>query len=574
MQRIIDGSQRGVKRARGPCWELLAKKLKAQPELCPAAGPYVCRNLVAALMNAARQNKESDLVLLVPERDGAGQHEKVFMHRALARLMFREETCKTIKNVEARQAEITLTDEFDKVVIEAVVEWLYTGALPSDLTCETALPLLRAAEFYMQTSMLEPLCAWLAENMQPLEAVFVFDAADTLCECSRDRCLLDLRTEAMRVIARNLPDVLASGVFPKFPRIVKHLNLVPCEQAAFDVAKQIAESGSPEALEHVAFGKINKAVLSRNLAFIESAVAASPTLAAHFVSSLIRPSSRREYSLAGAILAITADGAAFAFVPASEKMYHLAAIFPESETASAPAVCDAGLALAVVNGKILVVVLNDCNRQVYAYDEGRASWVYQGETRWHSVTNSAAAVSPDGRLVLLGGEHDVDADKDCEVLSTEGKWEYFRPLPEARSGGCAGFVGTDLYYVAGQHNEDGPADEVFVSPDSEHQFVIAGRLNRPRWNFAAAFVENKIYCFGGDFLTLRFSCEVYDVTTNTSRMIADAPSDGANMHSAWHRDGSVYVVERTRLLKYSIAENAWEIVSDKFPFCAKAISFE
>ena len=57
-------------------------------------------------------------------------------------------------------------------------------------------------------------------------------------------------------------------------------------------------------------------------------------------------------------------------------------------------------------------------------------------------------------------------------------------------------------------------------------------------------------------------------------MIADAPSDGANMHSAWHRDGSVYVVERTRLLKYSIAKNAWEIASDKFPFCAKAISFE
>ena len=62
MQRIIGGSQRGVKRARGPCWEPLANTLRAQPELCSAAGPYVCRNLVAALMNAQRKNKESDLV--------------------------------------------------------------------------------------------------------------------------------------------------------------------------------------------------------------------------------------------------------------------------------------------------------------------------------------------------------------------------------------------------------------------------------------------------------------------------------------------------------------------------------
>ena len=515
----------------------------------------------------------------MPERDGAGQHEKVFMHRALARLMFREETCTTIKNVEARQAEITLTDEFDKVVIEAVVEFLYTAALPSDLTCETALPLLRAAEFYKPTGMLEPLCAWLAENMQPLEAPLVFDAAD----CSPDPCLEYLRTEAMRLIARHLPTVLESGLFTKFPNIVKRLRFVPCEQAAFDVAKQIAESAVPDgppgpegrealaALQHVAFGAIPKPVLARHLAFIQRTVAASPEFAHHFATSLIRPSSRREYSLAGAILAVASDGAAFAFFPAADKLYHLPAIFPESET-SAPAVCDAGLALAVVNGNILVVVLNDCNRQVYAYDEGRASWAYQGETRWHSVTNSAAAVSPDGRLVLLGGEHDVDADNDCEVRSTEGKWEYFRPLPEARSGGCAGFVGTDLYYVAGQHNEHGPADEVFVSPDADHQFAIAGRLNRPRWNFAAAFVDNNIYCFGGDFS--RSSCEVYDVTTNTSRMIADAPSDGANIHSAWHRDGSVYVVERTRLLKYSIADDTWHLVTHNFPVCAKAVSFE
>ena len=573
MQRIIGGgvSSRGVKRAReGPCWEPLAKTLRAQPELYSAAGPYACFNLVAAAMNQERLEGNSDLVLLVPQSDG--QYGKVLMHRALAPLMFREQTCKNMKNVEARQAEITLTDEFDEGAIQAIVNGIYTGELPANLTCETALTLMRAAEFYKQTNTLESVCAWLAENTQPLEAVFVFDAADTLCECSSDQCLVDLRTKAMRVIARNLPDVLASGIFPKFPSIVRDLNFVPCEQAALDVATHLAENGLPEALEHVAFGVIPKPVLARNIAVIEERVAASPKLAAHFAASIVRPSSRREYSLAGAILAVAPDGGAFAFFPGSQRLYHLPRIFPESDT-SAPAVCDAGLSLAVVGGKILVVVLNDCNRQVYAYDEGRAAWTYEGETRWHSVTNSAAAVSPDGRMFLLGGDHDGDADKDCEFRSTDGKWEFSRPLPNARSDGCAGFVGTDLYFVGGQHNEDGPSNEVLVSPDGIYEFVVAGRLNEPRWDFAAAVDGNKIYCFGGAGFGSRRSCEVFDVEKNTSRTIADAPSNG-HMHSAWHRDGKIYVATRTQLLAYSIAADTWEIVSDNFPCCAKAISFE
>ena len=579
MQRIIGGdvSSRGVKRARqGPCWEPLARTLRAEPGLYSAAGPFGCFNLVAAAMNAERLKGNSDLVLLVPQSDG--QHVKVCMHRALAPLLFREETCKNMRNVEARQAEITLTDEFDEGAIQAIVNAIYTGKLPANLTCETALTLMRAAEFYKQTNTLESVCAWLAENTQPLEALFVFDAAGTLCECSSDQCLVDLRAKAMRVVARNLPDVLASGIFPKFPSIVRDLNFVPCEQAALDVATHLAENGLPEALEHVAFGVIPKPVLARNIAFIEASVAASPKLAAHFAASIVRPSSRREYSLAGSVLAVASAGGAFAFFPGSQRLYHLPRIFPESET-SAPAVCDAGLSLAVVNGKILVVVLNDCNRQVYAYDEGRAAWTYEGETRWHSVTNSAAAVSPDGRMFLLGGAHDEDADKDCEFRSADGKWEFSHPLPNARSGGCAGFVRTgkdfdpSLYYLGGQHNEDGPSNEVFVSPDGTYAFVVAGRLNEPRWDFAAAVVEKKIYCFGGAGFGSRRSCEVFDVEKNTSRTIADAPSDG-HMHSAWHRDGKIYVATRTQLLAYSIAADTWEIVSDNFPFCAKAISFE
>ena len=578
MQGIIGGgvSSRGVKRVRkGPCWQPRAKTLRAEPGLYTAAGRFVCYNLVAAAMNAERLKGNSDLVLLVPQSDG--QHVKVCMHRALAPLLFREETCKNMRNVEARQAEITLTDEFDEGTIQAIVKGIYTGELPANLTCETALTLMRAAEFYKQTNTLESVCAWLAENVQPLEALFVFDAAGTLCECSSDQCLVDLRAKAMRVIARNLPDVLASGIFPKFPSIVRDLNFVPCEQAALDVAKHLAENGRPEALEHAAFGVIPKPVLARNIAFIEASVAASPKLAAHFAASIVRPSSRREYSLAGSVLAVASDGGAFAFFPGSQRLYHLPRIFPESET-SAPAVCDAGLSLAVVNGKILVVVLNDCNRQVYAYDEGRAAWTYEGETRWHSVTNSAAAVSPDGRMFLLGGAHDEDADKDCEFRSTDGKWEFSLPLPNARSGGCAGFVRTadgdpSLYYLGGQHNEDGPSNEVLVSPDGIYAFVVAGRLNEPRWKFAAAFVENEIYCLGGAGFGSRRSCEVFDVEKNTSRTIADAPID-EHMHSAWHRDGKIYVATRTQLLAYSIAADTWEIVSDNFPCCAKAISFE
>ena len=523
-------------------------------------------------LNEERRGGRSDLVVNVPE---GGGFVTVHMHRILARELLSEQTCEKITQTGAR--EVTISDQFPAWAVSAIVDWVYTSALPVSLTCESAVCLLRAADFHNQPGLFEALCEWIDEHMRDVDAAAVFDTAGALCKLRQDECLKALSTRAMRVIGANVLSLLASGFLDDFPAIIQDLQFVPCEQVALIVAKHFAHKGNKEALFKVNYGVLPKTVLARAVADLTVAGLMTPELTAHVLRSSLKPSgmTQRKYSLNGAICCISLDGAAHAFVP-GHGVFARPSIFPESETVSASTQLDSRLSAVIENGEIVVAMLHGDRRHVCSYDTQTALWWYKSRTD-NGISDSAATVTSEGLALLGGAIVDVDGEHSSSVgwceIRRQGAWSKLPSLPALLAGGCAVSTNDSVYFLGG-HNGSGPSSSVFVHRFGNKGFVSIGSLEQPRWHFAAVIVGNEIFCFGGAGFDSRASCEVFDVVEKKARRISDAPIGNKPIHSAWRRDGRICVVAETMLLSYSHKFDAWEIVSNDLPSCAKALSFQ
>ena len=341
-------------------------------------------------LNEERRGGRSDLVVNVPEGGGL---VAVHMHRILARELLSEQTCEKITQTGAR--EVTISDQFPAWAVSAIVDWVYTSALPVSLTCESAVCLLRAADFHNQPGLFEALCEWIDEHMRDVDAAAVFDTAGALCKLRQDECLKALSTPAMRVIGPNVLSLLASGFLDDFPAIIQDLQFVPCEQVALIVAKHFAHKGNKEALFKVNYGVLPKAVLARAVADLTVAGLMTPELTAHVLRSSLKPSgmTQRKYSLNGAICCIS----------------------------------------------LVVAMLHGDRRHVYSYDPQTALWWYKGRTD-NGISDSAATVTSEGLALLGGAIVDVDGEHSSSVgwceIRRQGAWSKLPSLPALLAGGA------------------------------------------------------------------------------------------------------------------------------------------
>lgn len=540
---------------------------------------------IARKLNEERKEKNSDLVLKVPESDG---FVEVHMHRVFADKFFTPQTCEQINETHARRARFTMTDQFRPSVVQALVDWTYESELPVDLTCETAVVLLRAANYFHRfPDLTEALCEWLLDNMQKSDAVAVFDTAGALCKLGADECLKQLGDKAMRVIASNVLSLLESGSLDQLPTIVEEMRFIASEQLALDVAKRFASKGNHEQLLKVNYGQFSKPTLAREVKWLTSAGLMSPELMQHVISSL-KPQITRKYGLEGAIVCVDHNGETNALVrgpvEGSYQAYALPPIFQPTQVIGANLPFDHSICVVVDGGKLVVIMAYGERRHVYSYDPETAMWWYKGLTSESGVSESAVAVTSEG-IALLGGSIDPDGETPvgwCEIQtkSAEGVfWGKMPSLPVPLAGGCAVAVDNRVFFVGGQ-NDSGPSSAVFVHRFGGTGFTHIGNLGDARWDFAAVLVDKasgpEIYCFGGAGLSVesRSSCEVFDVNKRKSTPLARAPIGNEKIHSAWHRGGDlIEVVAGNLLLEYSIAFDSWKIVSRNIPACAKAVRF-
>ena len=547
---------------------------------------------IARKLNEERNEKNSDLVLKVPENDG---FVEVYMHRVFADKFFTQQTCEQINETHTRRARFTMTDQFKPSVIQALVDWNYESELPVNLTCETAVVLLRAANFFHRfPDLTEALCEWLLENMQKSDAVAVFDTAGALCKLGADECLKQLSDKAMRVIASNVLSLLESGSLDQLPTIVEDMRFIASEHLALDVAKRFASNGNHEQLLKVNYGQLSKPTLAREVKWLTNAGLMSPELTQHVLRSSLKPTNMtRKYGLEGAIVCVAVDGETHALVrgPTDEyekyeyEAYELPPIFQPTEVIGANLPFDHSICVVVDGGKLVVIMAYGERRHVYSYDPETAMWWYKGLTSESGVSESAVAVTSEG-IALLGGSIDPDGETPvgwCEIQtkSAEGVfWGKMPPLPVPLAGGCALAVDDRVFFVGGQ-NDSGPSSAVFVHRFGGKGFTHIGNLGDARWDFAAVLVDKasgpEIYCFGGAGLLSvesRSSCEVFDVNKKKSTPLTRAPIGDEKIHSAWHRGGDlIEVVAGNLLLEYSIAFDSWKIVSHGIPSCAKAVRF-
>ena len=538
-------------------------------------------------LNEERKAKKSDLVLNVPESDG---FVEVHMHMVFADKFFTPQTCEKINETHTRPARFTMTDQFKPSVIQALVDWTYESELPVNLTCETAVVLLRAANYFHRfPDLTEALCEWLLENMQKSDAVAVFDTAGALCKLGADECLKQLGDKAMRIIASNVLPLLASGSLAQLPTIVEDMAFIVSEQLALEVATHFARNGDPSPLLKVNFGRLSKATLARAVKCLTSDGLMLPELTSHVLRSSLKPTDMtRKYGLEGAIVCVAVDGETHALVrgPTDEyEAYELPPIFQPTEVIGANVPFDHSIRVVVDGGKLVVIMAYGERRHVYSYDPETAMWWHKGLTSESGVSESAVAVTSEG-IALLGGSIDPDGESQvgwCEIQtkSAEGDfWGKMPSLPVPLAGGCAVAVDNRVFFVGGQ-NDSGPSSAVFVHRFGGKGFTNIGNLGNARWDFVAVLVDKAsgpgIYCFGGAGLLSvesRSSCEVFDVNKNKSTPLARAPIGDEKIHSAWHRGGNlIEVVAGNLLLEYSIAFDSWEIVSREIPPCAKAVRF-
>jgi N-acetylneuraminic acid mutarotase len=102
------------------------------------------------------------------------------------------------------------------------------------------------------------------------------------------------------------------------------------------------------------------------------------------------------------------------------------------------------------------------------------------------------------------------------------RWSNKRDLPEPRIQGRAVVCGNNIYYIGGRDSRRQKQNTVFKYGPGNDNWSACAPMPTPRWNFALAESQEKIYAIGGDILIS--STEVFDPGTNSWVTLSPLPT--------------------------------------------------
>lgn len=187
------------------------------------------------------------------------------------------------------------------------------------------------------------------------------------------------------------------------------------------------------------------------------------------------------------------------------------------------------------------VVMNRCFRRGAAYvlfglslcttvaiaTPDSLAWKSFGELRVDRHHHKAHYIG-EGRVLVVGGYTASTGvisgvrTASCEIIDVRnGRIRSAAPLAAERGVVNVVTARDGTLYVLGGDTDNGPTDLVERYDAEANAWEIVGRLARPRWQHASAFIsETEILVVAG---WQENACEIFDVATGRSRMVADFP---------------------------------------------------
>jgi streptogramin lyase/N-acetylneuraminic acid mutarotase len=125
------------------------------------------------------------------------------------------------------------------------------------------------------------------------------------------------------------------------------------------------------------------------------------------------------------------------------------------------------------------------------------------------------AVGPDANVWVIDTDHDQLGELVVPPLP-HNTWTYLKSMPTARSGACAGVIGSKVYVVGGAAGAGNPLRVNEAYDISSNSWSEAAQMPTARTTLACAVVGTTLYAIGGGTVSSESAAvEAYDAETNT-----------------------------------------------------------
>jgi hypothetical protein len=242
---------------------------------------------------------------------------------------------------------------------------------------------------------------------------------------------------------------------------------------------------------------------------------------------------------------------------------------------------------AVVDGKLYVLggFLSESDGKIIAqsrcdvYDPVTNTWTQLAD---EPTPITHAGIVVDGSVIWLvggyAGNHPGEGTAMVSCYDTAtNTWSVGPSLPEARGAGSAAILDRKIHFFGGMNaarTEDKGEHWVLDLNDPAATWTVAAPLTNPRNHTAAAALNGKIYCIGGQHSQeaaqdAQLEVDCYDPATDTWTRVADLPVLRSHANaSTFVMDGRIivlggesgYNLPQSTIYAYDPALNTWSLI--------------
>ena len=181
----------------------------------------------------------------------------------------------------------------------------------------------------------------------------------------------------------------------------------------------------------------------------------------------------------------------------------------------------------------------------------------------------AATATADGRLYLVGGRGG-GGHLTSAVMFDGRVWTDLPPLPESRLGASAAVLPDGRLVVAGGESDGRPVDSTFLLTPGEDAWADGPPMPHAQAFMGTAMIDGRVYLFGGSVAERARDVLILDPDARTWTTGAPMPAAAGWMAVA-AVDGAAYLFggrlepdggDLATALRYDPAADAWQSVAD------------
>ena len=181
----------------------------------------------------------------------------------------------------------------------------------------------------------------------------------------------------------------------------------------------------------------------------------------------------------------------------------------------------------------------------------------------------AATATADGRLYLVGGRGG-GGHLTSAVMFDGRLWTDLPPLPESRLGAAAAVLPDGRLLVAGGESDDQPVDSTFLLTPGEDAWAAGPAMPHAQAFMGTATIDGRVYLFGGSVAEHARDVLILDSDAQTWTTGAPMPA-GASRVAVAAVDGAAYLFggrlepdggDLATTLRYDPAADAWQSLAD------------